>query len=181
MRPGILALFIAVPMWLWPFLFYVLIVTPIQSLREHAEGVAYDTSTASRLGDAALLTIPLIGIYLVQGEYCEPGANKPAFVWAGWYQLGTAVIAIGVGLIWRYIIDPNARPGDAYHHLVVAPLILYLLALFVPIVWASASKTQFHTAAVMAGVWLFCLIYDAGRGRLNQRAWLEKRGIKLWP
>jgi hypothetical protein len=110
-----------VPIWIQAPIYFLLSIGIIWMLRDAQEGIAYNAARSSQLGDAALLTIVLMAISMLQdGRPVPPPLNLACM------QTMVFVIAVAVGLLWYFWLDPTVRWGDRYHHLVVAPMLVYL-------------------------------------------------------
>ena len=160
----------SIPLWALAPVFYLLTIGVIWVLRDWQEGLAYNVARSSQLGDAALFTIILMAVALLQdGRPVPPALNT----WA--MQVGILVIAAAVGYIWIKL-DPTHRWGDRYHHLFVAPLLVYL-GVNAAIIIFGAPPAYKVTAITLFAVWALLVLSDFAERRIDQRTYLQQQGI----
>jgi hypothetical protein len=168
---GIYQFLYVMPVSLAAMFLFLATISLIWILRDTYEGFGYNVAWSSQIGDVALIGCILVGMEVLQSEHRAPPLLAPASV-----QVGAVFAAIGFGMVW-YKVDRPSEWGDMYHHTVVAPIFAVLLLLTVPVVFAFGSFWQCLAVAAMLGLWAALVVIDLGAGRMDQRRWLQKRGI----
>lgn len=162
----------SVPLWIQAPVYYLLSIGIIWMLRDYQEGVAYNVARSSQFGDAALFTIILMAVNMLQDGRPVPGPLNLALM-----QALLLIIAVLVGVIWYFWFDPTPRWGDKYHHLVVAPMLVYLGINAAVIIVYAGKGWEISVAIALLSVWGVLVDLDVNTGRLNQRQWLKEQGV----
>lgn len=170
---GVLRLLAILPLWLAPILLYVLSIGIIWFLRDYFEGFGYNTAFSSQIGDAFLMGCVLMGI-----SFLREHRPVPAFLNDSLWQIALAVVGGGVGFVW-FALDRPPQWGDRYHHLVVAPMLVWLGVASAAIILKSGKVWEKAVALLFFFAWAGLVGYDANTGRLPQRHYLAEHGIVL--
>ncbi len=170
----------AMPQWLIGLTLALLTWGVVFVGRDRLEGLGYNVSYASVIGDMTLIAIVVMASSMLQ----RGPVSLPAF-WVGAnYHLICIAVAYVAGMF--SLAAPGEPIGnktamDIYHGVVVLPLYVYLLLSVAPVIWVSGSKGwtgEIAGAVCLLCVWGWMFIVDAKEGRLNQPGWLEKHNIK---
>jgi len=150
----------------------ILVLLPI---RERLEGLGYNNSYSSQLGDWFLAMAIEIGRYTL----VDIGRTLP-FLNSTISQLIVGVGAILVGISWQCIVTRKGPTTftDAYHNVIIVPIFVGLATLLLPIAfwYGSVSEKTWVSACLL--IWVILVIYDACTGRLDQSKYLVENGIK---
>lgn len=172
MRPtGALYLLAVTPLWVTVLVLYFATIGVLWLIRERFEGLGYNVALSSQLGDVFLIGVILIAVELLQ-------LQTRTLLISGAAQMFLVVVAIIFGLIW-WIADRPAQWADWYHHLVVAPLFVFLLVLSALVILWNGDTMRIAVAALLLVGWAGLVVYDFETGRIDQQAWLAKQGIVL--
>ncbi len=163
---------VTLPIWATAFLLYVVTLGAIFFLRDHFEGLFYNTSYSAMLGDGALLVVVLMGAEIIKR------AESISNVYGGWFHLGALLIAIGFGFSW-WVMDRPQQWGDVYHHLVIAPIFAYFAVILLPLILGRGTKLEVGGTFCLVLLWAVLVVYDAKTKRLAQRQYMTERGIYL--
>jgi len=159
------------PWWILAPLAFMLTIGIVWILRDAQEGVAYNVARSSQFGDVALFTVIFMAVAMLQdGRSVPPALN----LWV--IQFCLLLIAAAVGYIWIKI-DPTHRWGDRYHHMVVAPMLVYLGINAGVIILYAGALWEILLAVALLWVWLGLVSWDVHTGRLDQRKYLAGQGI----
>ena len=80
------------------------------------------------------------------------------------------------------VLTIESRLGDwmdAYHDLVVAPLILYFGVTLLPVIKSNGTPAEKKATCFFIALWIGCFIFDLAFGRINQFTWLLNHGVTL--
>jgi len=162
------------PWWILAPLVYFLTIGAIWALRDYQEGLGYNVARSSQFGDAMLFTIILMAVSMLQEGRPVPAALN---LWVT--QLSLLVIAVAVGYIWIKL-DPTHRWGDRYHHMFVAPLLVYLGVNAAIIILYAGAGWEMLVATVLFLVWVGLVGWDFGSKRIDQRTYMKNElGVVL--
>lgn len=171
---GILEWLSVVPIWTTTVLFYFLLAGIPWILRDRYERFYYNTAVSSQLADGLLFGVVLIGATLLQ-----EGKEPPVLLNTWWLQALGGVAAIAMGVIWRLMDHTGPKPADVYHHLVIAPVFFYLLAIAIVMIVSAGTLAQRWFLALSLMVWVASAMYDVRTGRHQPRRWLPSRGVNI--
>ena len=165
------------PIWATAFLLYIVTLGMIFVLRDRFEGLFYNTSYSAMLGDGALLAVVLMG-----GGILQRYAFLPEFFQTGRFHIEAILVAVAVGVTW-WSMDHPQQWADVYHHIVIAPIIIYFGITLIPVIYYHGTKTEKIAVFCLVVIWAVLVVYDAKTKRLAQRSYMEGRGIyiKLGP
>jgi hypothetical protein len=159
---GIYWLLVWLPLGATTFLLYALTLGMIFYLRDTKEGLFYNTSYSAMIGDGALLSVVVMAIGIL-----KQGGIPPA-----WMALGTQIVFCCVGIIFGvawYLCDQPKCPADQYHHLVIAPMLFFLLFTLVPLIIKCGTKIDVGLVSCFVAIWGVTLVFDVLTERLDQR------------
>jgi hypothetical protein len=159
---GIYWLLFSLPLGATTFALYALTLGMIFILRDMKEGLFYNTSYSAMIGDGALLAVVVSAIGIL-----KQGGVPPVWFTAQ-LQMGAFGMSIVVGMIW-FLRDRPRCPADRYHHLVIAPLLLFLLLTLVPVIIKNGTRWDNALMVCFVAVWVGTLGYDVVTNRLDQR------------
>ena len=163
------------PAWqIFAILFFLCIgVLPIGRLL--IEGRSYNISYASAYGDIALILTALIAKEIL--------SQHPAAEWleSQSYQSVAFWICACVGIV-SYVVAVKTGHGwgtfmDFYHSIIIVPLLLYMLATTIPLIFVGGTMVDQAYIFALAGIWIWTFIADAFTGRLRQPEYLKTHQI----
>ena len=175
------------PIWVTALTLYSIKLGAIFILRDRYEGLYYQVSYSAQLGDGALIAMVLMAAGILQ----RGGLFPPS----GWFHIGALALGAVIGVGWWLIdaldglhlpIDQQVRHemqwGDVYHHLVIAPLLVYLFVTLLPVIYKNGTSVEKIATVCMILFWVSLCIYDARNGRLDQRNYhgLGQHADALW-
>ncbi len=172
-----MALFSLVPMFA-TFTLWFICVGALHPIRQKHEGMSYNNSYSSLIGDTALVL--LIGMAL-QGLHDNPWAEFETFD-------GVMPVSILIAVIFVvYFMTIESRKsgtfigksGEAYHTLIIVPILAFLVSESFFVFVALGNETDYVIpywvwGIALFAVWVGTFVYDARTGRLDQQAWLKK-------
>jgi hypothetical protein len=141
---------------------YAVTMGMIFILRDRCEGLFYNTSYSAMLGDGALVVVVLMAAEIVKR------GSLPEWLPRGGYHLVAAGVGVAIGLVW-FGIDLPRQWGDRYHHIIIAPLLVYLSMTLLPVIVKNGTKIEKIATICLIAIWAVLVIYDAKVGRLDQR------------
>lgn len=94
------------------------------------------------------------------------------------FHILAAIAGAGFGIAWWWLDRPS-HFGDIYHHLLVAPLILYLAITLLPVIITKGTAIEKSAVMCLVLLWAALIAFDIKYNRVNQREWLENHGVKL--
>ena len=161
------------PIWASALLFLGVTLGVIYVARDAFEGLPYKVAYSAQFGDSALAGAVLIGATVLRRH--DP---LPWQITSGYFHLLAAIVSVGFGIMWWYLERPT-HWGDIYHHLFVAPLILYLAITLVPVILINGTKVEKVAVFCFALFWATLVGFDIKYERMNQRQWLQNHGVKF--
>ncbi len=167
---GILRLMSELPAWALFVGLYVVCVGVFPVGRMYFEGMPYNLSFASSVGD-----IFLFGIILIASDTLKSYVRSDSIV--GWnFQAVLLVVCVAVSLLsWRLL--PANMVMDRYHSVVVVPLLFFMLVVSAVVIYSQAASYQKVVSIMFFFVWLTFLILDSKLDLLDQQKWLTIRGL----
>ncbi len=118
----------------------------------------------------------LVGAVLVAATILQRGEALPGWLSSGYFHVFAALISVCFGVTW-WSIDRPTHWGDIYHHLFVAPLILYLAITLLPIILTNGTKVEKLCVLCFALLWAALVVFDVTHERMSQRQWLQRHGV----
>lgn len=146
-------------------------------MRDKREGLGYQVAYSAKIGDGCIAIAVLVAATVLQ----RPGAYIPSSFLTLEYQFIVLGVLVFIGWAFQYFTSEmrSAKMADAYHDIVIAPVIVFLAITLLPVVWYSATTWEIVVVTMAVLVWGWLVIYDFQNGRINQRQWLAKRGFVL--
>ena len=169
--------FFNLPVWLIMLAMNFLAVDILRRLREKLEGLDYNVSLSSEIGDRCLIAVIGIAATILQSK------GSSAWPWwlCGWtLQLTIAAIAFSAVAVeavqWvRGKVNPAV---DRFHDMVILPGLCFLFLTALPPIFTQGNAVQITFAIVLPLVWAVLLYNDeviSGRG--NGVKWLRAHGF----
>ena len=159
------------PVWASSLILYGVTMGVIYVVRDIFEGLPYQVAYSAQFGDAML-----VGAVLVAATILQRGEALPWWVSCGYFHVISAVISVCFGFAW-WSIDRPTHWGDTYHHLFVAPLILYLAITLLPLIVINGTRVEKLCVLCFALLWAALVVFDVTHERMNQRQWLQSHGV----
>jgi len=169
---GIYRILEAWPIWAVALLLYTVTLGMIFILRDKCEGVFYNTSYSAMLGDGALIVAVLLA-----AEILKRGGVLPGWMQLKWLHWVAFLCGVLLGVVWC-VVDLPEQWADAYHHIMIAPLLVYLGITLLPVIWVLGTHAEKLATLFMVLLWATLVVYDAKTERLNQRKYRDL-GIHL--
>lgn len=163
------------PIWASGLMLYGVTMGVIYVVRDIFEGLPYQVAYSAQFGDAVLAGAVLVAATILQRDPVLPG-----WLMGGNFHVIAALISIGFGVTW-WAIDRPAQWGDLYHHLFIAPLILYLAITLLPVILLNGTRIEKSCVLCFALLWAALVVFDVTHARMNQRQWLQNRGVTFKP
>lgn len=159
------------PIWASSLILYGVTMGVIYVMRDIYEGLPYQVAYSAQFGDAVL-----VGAVLVAATILQRGEALPRWLSGGHFHVFAALISVSFGVTW-WSIDRPTHWGDIYHHLFVAPLILYLAITLLPVILINGTRVEKLCMLCFALLWASLVVFDVTHGRMNQRQWLQSCGV----
>ncbi len=153
------------PVWGTAFILYMVTIGMIFLLRDLFEGLFYNTSYSSMLGDGALCAV-----VLMSAEMLKRGESPPQWTQSLKFHVGAAIVAVLFGFTW-WSLDHPKQLGDIYHHLVIAPLLFYFALTLLPLILGRGTTREVVATFAMILIWASLVVYDGFSQRLHQRGY----------
>ena len=161
------------PIWASALILYGVTTGVIYVARDFFEGLPYQVAYSAQIGDSAL-----IGAVLIAATILQRGDPLPLWLSSGSFHLLAAIVSVSFGITW-WALDRPSHWGDIYHHLFVAPLIFYLGVTLLPVILINGTKVEKLSVLCFALIWVTLVAFDLKHGRMNQRQWLQNRGVQF--
>jgi hypothetical protein len=173
---GIYWLMAQVPVWATALILLTLCINILFPGRDKFEGLAYNISYASQIGDASLITCILISATVLQRMQAVP-----EMVHSSYFQTSIITLSIAWPIAWIYLALFRSRQDtvmDKYHHLVIVPLLAYPFLALLPVTCYYGSSFELISFWLLFSSWVILVIYDGRTGRLQQTKyvcrWIDK-------
>lgn len=160
------------PVWATAAIMSTILITVLVG-RDIFEGLMYNVSYSSMVGDVALLICVLIGATILQRNPLP--CTKFVFLLSGDFHFWILVVSGVLGAIISNI-TLSSRSGqtmDIFHDVVIFPLFLYLAITLVPVIYYDGSRVEKRAVVCLILVWLVLVAIDTKYDRMNQRRWLH--------
>ena len=173
-------LLVELPVWVIATLFMFLSVGILHIGRLKLEGIPYNVALSSEVGD-----LFLVGVITIAATAIQRNPSGLPELLAGRHELHLAIMAVayGVGvylLVTKWTTPSGTEGMDRYHHVFVLPTLAYFVAISFLALLFSGRWYELFIAVVFVGVWAYLFNFDDKHGLLDQRPYLEQRGI-VWP
>ena len=142
-------------------------------LRDNFEGLPYQVAYSAQFGDAVL-----VGAALIAATILHRGEALPCRYSRGYFHVLSALASVAIGVTW-WSLDRPLYWGDIYHHLFIAPLILYFAITLFPVTLVNGTRLEKATVLCFALTWATLVAFDLTHHRMNQREWLQTHGVTL--
>jgi hypothetical protein len=179
-----------VPVWASALVLVFVTIIALLPARELLEGMSYNISMASQVGDLGLIGIILIGQTILQSMEAAHSQVLGHALYCFW---GFHVLVFGIAAVVALMLyQMRNRMGklahamdfsfgyyqtvDKYHDIFIVPLFIYLCLTMSPFVYYFGNPIEKIAATVCCAIWFVCLAFDALTGRLHQRRWLHETG-----
>jgi hypothetical protein len=146
--------------------------------RDHFEGLHYNVSFASVIGDTGLIGVVMIAA----------GIIKKQGVTAAWvsdtdfhYVCATFAIVVGINLLSKVRIEQGwfGEYADRYHNAFIAPMLVYLLSTLLPVIYYQGNSLEKRATIFFLILCFVLVVIDFKTGRMDQQGWLRARGVPL--
>jgi hypothetical protein len=169
----------ALPQWLTFGLLALLTWGVVFVGRVKIEGLGYNVSWASVIGDVMLIMIVGIAAAILQ----RGPVDLPGFWTSGNFHLICLFVAFIAGLL--SLVLPGTPIGsktamDVYHGSIVVPLFFYLLLSVAPVIWSGSRGGLFGEVWLTIFfllAWGGLMIKDSIEGSLDQPGWLRSHNV----
>ncbi len=166
------------PIWATVATLFFLTIAILHIIRNFSEGMNYNISLTSEIGDMALIMIIVISATILQRGIAGYGVSATEKIG---FQIITLIITAFIcfgGLIHDVFNKNKETSADFYHNAIINPLFFLLLLNSIPIIWNHGMLIEKISALCFAFVWTGLLVFDWQTGRLHQTEWLVSKGIR---
>ena len=147
--------------------------------RDNFEGLHYNISYASVLGDTGLIGIVMIaaGILKRQGVVPADWLRDTDFH----YVCATIAIVVGIVLLAKVYYEQGwfGEYADRYHNAFIAPSLTYLLLTLLPVIYLYGSIGEKKATAFFLGLCFTLIFIDIKNDRMDQQTWMRVHGFPL--
>jgi hypothetical protein len=161
------------PIWASSIIFYAVTMGVVYVARDFFEGLPYQVAYSAQFGDAALA-----GAVLIAATILQRVGPLPRWLSSRYFHGVAALVSVGLGSTW-WSLDRPAHWGDIYHHLIIAPLIIYLAITLLPVILINGRRVEKSSVLCFALFWASLVAFDLTHGRMNQREWLQAHGVSF--
>ena len=164
------------PIWTTALIFGLILVAVLVG-RDFFEGLAYNVSYSSSIGDVGLLVIVLIGATILK----ENRAIIPEWLQKEWVHIFLFILCILIGIIISFLTlkSRSGQEMDIFHDVVIVPIFLYLLFTLMPLIYKNGTWIEKTATVLLFVLWTSLVVIDNKQGRINQREWLQNHGVTL--
>ena len=136
------------------------------------EGIMYNVSFASSIGDLSLMVVLLIATTILQRPSVDM-SKACAFEKVGQIVLMVLCVALGVLVSVFTLKTRNGFQMDIYHDVVVGSFFLFLAITLLPIIFKLGKPSEKVASVCFILIWAFLVWFDASHGIFpSQRQWL---------
>jgi hypothetical protein len=173
MMHGIYWLLSTLPIWAtFSILMSILLAIPVG--RDVVEGLPYNVSYSSMVGDVSLVVGVIIATTVLQrGPIFTPAFVGPGYV--HWVIFFTAAV-VGMFVYLSTAEERDASLMDAYHDMIVVPMFITLAITLLPVVYLNGRAEEKWATAASIILWGWLVAFDIKFDRLNQWKWLTQNG-----
>ena len=163
------------PIWAIALILFTLCINILFPGRNIFEGLAYNISYASQIGDTALIVTVLIMATILQREK----TISDTVVAGSGYQIILSCACVYVGGMWQvFIMYVNKwKRGsimDIYHNIFIVPLFFFLFLTMTPVLRKYGTETERYFCLLLFFSWFGVVLYDLATGRLKQPEFMCK-------
>ncbi len=147
--------------------------------RDSFEGLHYNVSYASVLGDTGLIGVVMIAAGILKRQGAVP---------AGWlrdvdfhYVCAAIAIIVGIVLLAKVLYEQGwfGEYADRYHNGFIAPMLTYLLLTLLPVIYLYGTSFEKWATGFFLVLCFVLVLIDIKTKRMDQQGWLQVRGISL--
>lgn len=171
-RVGIYYILTTWPIWTTAAVLAAISLTVLVG-RDILEGLMYNVSYSSMVGDAALIICVLIAATILQRNRdccCVP-------YWLQNYgmQRDLLILSFLIGLLtcWLTLGSRSGQVMDIYHDLAIGPLFLFFAITLLPVIFKNGNGKEVFATILLIALWAGLVVFDIKYDRLNQRQWLK--------
>ncbi len=158
----------AIPIWVILACLIATLYVPIYAGRWILEGFPYNVSTSAMFGDAALTVYIILAAEVLKREPALPQ-------WTTNASFNFICIFAGVA---AFLTAPYAAKAmDQYHNWFIVPVMAYLIASTLPVVFLGGIRGEICASVGFFLVWGGFLWFDIHHHLLNQREWIINHGF----
>ncbi|KKP87388.1 MAG: hypothetical protein UR90_C0007G0026 [Parcubacteria group bacterium GW2011_GWC1_35_8] len=161
------------PCWL-TIMMLMLLMASLLVGRGILDGLPYNIASSSFLGENVLfITVVLIAITVLQ----RPGKfGVPHWFCSSRVQVLIYLVCLGLCfLVSTHTIDlRSGRWMDVYHDLAIAPLVVFLLIILLPVIYKNGTGTENKVTLCLLLLWGSLFGLDMATGMLAQCRWLQE-------
>lgn len=174
---GIYALLVKLPIWAITAILVAISLAVLVG-RDIFEGLMYNISYSSMVGDAALIICVLIAATILQrGQwgfiYVPKLLNDGAVqrtVFLGFLSVGVVICALTLS-------SRSGQAMDVYHDIIIAPIFLFLAITLFPVIVINGKRKEIYAVILLILLWAGLVVFDFKYDRINQRQWLQDHGV----
>ena len=178
---GIYRLLERTPIWLTALIFFAISFGAINELRDQLEGLPYQVARSAIYGDAGLFIGVLIAQTIIkrraQGHFIILSRRLDS-----WRTQAVIIVACFWLGFMADILTLKSRSGqvaDVYHDVVLAPVILFLVIMLLPVIFKNGRQHEKAAIVLIAAFYFGMVGLDISQSRLDQRSWLMRHGVTL--
>jgi hypothetical protein len=141
------------------------------------EGLPYNIASSSFLGENVLfITVVLVAITVLQRSYKPGEFGVPYWFCSSRVQVLIYLVCLGLCfLVSTHTIDlRSGRWMDVYHDLAIAPLVMFLLIILLPVIYKNGTMTEKKVTLCLLLLWGSLFGLDMATGMLAQCRWLQE-------
>lgn len=175
---GVHWIFANVPLWLVAGVLYISTDVAMHIGRDRMEGLGYQVAYSAKIGDGVLfITVLMIATMFQDGralhipDWLQSDLVHVTIFWMC-LMLGVVVCLLTLG-------SRSGQVMDIYHDVVIAPALLYLAIVLLPVVWYNAKRWEWLVVGAVAAIYILTVQYDIAQKRMNQRKWLVEHGFAI--
>lgn len=162
------------PTWATVLILFMVTIGVIFILRDRCEGLFYNTSYSAMIGDGTLLVVVLIAAEILKRGILP--LKSPEWMSLTEFHIFAGIVGAVLGFAWLELDQPK-QWGDRYHHLVIAPLLCYLLLTLLPVIFKNGTSVEITATICLIALWAVLFVYDAKTKRLDQRKYHSLGGL----
>jgi len=162
------------PIWATAGILFTIVLLALPVGREITEGLPYNISCSSSIGDVGLIVVTLIAATIL-----HRGAHVPEWLQSDSVHLIILCVIMMFGG-FGCALTLKSRGGkvmDIYHDIIIFPLLTYLVITLVPIIFINGTKIEVAATVGFILFWFGLVPFDVRHKRINQREWLEDHGV----
>lgn len=171
---GLFQLLASTPWVVTVIVIYTFTELAIWFARQTQEGIGYQVSWTAKVGFSALFGLVGYGIWTLQNQ----AASIPSILQSSNVQMTTLFVLVIVCIIYSgYTVSQGLRSGyiaDVYNDIVITPVMLFLLAMLVPVIVLNNGVWGYLLVIAAFIIWLGTLMIDIRNHTLDQRLYIAR-------